>query len=248
MFKTDIEEFIFREKLPFDNRLFFLQHLVPYVFFKPTCGNQRVLEIGIGDGFGSYYLSKDASYVVGLDIDFSVRDNLKKYIDRYKVKNIFFLCADAVYLPFRDSSFDRVICSQVIEHIPEDGLLNFLQEIYRVLKTGGQGLICTLNIENSKKNPATYEKFPQHHKEFNRREFKGLLSKVFPGVELRGVDLSLRHRFFRRLKRWGFLKYDLCGCNPVRKFYERISCADFRVCSAPSKTSLDLIGLCTKTP
>lgn len=38
-------------------------------------------------------------------------------------------------LPFRAESFDSVICSEVLEHVPEP--LSVLSECFRVLKTGG---------------------------------------------------------------------------------------------------------------
>ena len=42
--------------------------------------------------------------------------------------------ADATKLPFRDSSFDVVICSEVLEHIP--GNREAIAELVRVLKQG----------------------------------------------------------------------------------------------------------------
>ena len=42
---------------------------------------------------------------------------------------------DAVHLPFRDGAFDRVICSEVLEHIPDD--LAVMRELARVLRAGG---------------------------------------------------------------------------------------------------------------
>ncbi len=43
--------------------------------------------------------------------------------------------ADISKLPFRDRSFDLVICSEVLEHIPQDG--QAMGEIVRVLRPGG---------------------------------------------------------------------------------------------------------------
>jgi hypothetical protein len=39
-----IKEFIFDGRVPFDNRLFFIQHLKPYDFFFASCKGKRVLE------------------------------------------------------------------------------------------------------------------------------------------------------------------------------------------------------------
>ncbi|MCD6095136.1 MAG: class I SAM-dependent methyltransferase [Thermoprotei archaeon] len=42
----------------------------------------------------------------------------------------------AQYLPFRDSCFDKVIASHVIEHL--DDPIMFLKEVRRILKIGGR--------------------------------------------------------------------------------------------------------------
>jgi SAM-dependent methyltransferase len=42
---------------------------------------------------------------------------------------------DATALPFADSSFDRIIASEVLEHVPDDGVA--LRELARVLRPGG---------------------------------------------------------------------------------------------------------------
>jgi SAM-dependent methyltransferase len=40
---------------------------------------------------------------------------------------------------FRDSTFDLILCSHVLEHIPED--LAAMRELYRVLKEGGTCIV-----------------------------------------------------------------------------------------------------------
>jgi SAM-dependent methyltransferase len=42
---------------------------------------------------------------------------------------------DGTRLPFPDATFDRIICSEVLEHIPDDEAA--LRELHRVLKPGG---------------------------------------------------------------------------------------------------------------
>jgi len=46
------------------------------------------------------------------------------------------IVGDAQYLPFRDSCFDKVIASHVIEHL--DDPIMFLKEVRRILKIGGR--------------------------------------------------------------------------------------------------------------
>ncbi len=42
---------------------------------------------------------------------------------------------DGTGLPFPDATFDRIICAEVLEHIPDDGAA--LAELWRVLRPGG---------------------------------------------------------------------------------------------------------------
>ena len=232
-----MERFVIEGNFPYSNRHFFVQHLVPYVFFKHLCQGKHILEIGTGDGFGSFYLSQGSCAVVALDLDFSRSQCLKRLIEGARAVNIHFVNADALALPFLSHSFDAVIACQVIEHIPQDRLTCFLAEIHRVLKDDGACLLVTLNVENNIKNAATYEKFYQHHKEFNKQELHGAVSEIFPSVEVFGLGVSLRHRVFRRLKRWGIR---------VESFYEHIVPGDFSVTRDVSRHSLDLFALCRK--
>ena len=46
--------------------------------------------------------------------------------------------ADICNLPFKENSFDIILCNHVLEHIPDD--TKAMQEMYRVLKPGGWGI------------------------------------------------------------------------------------------------------------
>lgn len=46
--------------------------------------------------------------------------------------------ADICNLPFKDESFDVILCNHVLEHIPDDQ--KAMQELFRVLKKGGWGI------------------------------------------------------------------------------------------------------------
>lgn len=58
--------------------------------------------------------------------------------------------ADICNLPFPDKSFEVVLCSMVLEHIPDD--IKAMQEIRRILKPGGKAFI-TVPIQSG----TTYE-------------------------------------------------------------------------------------------
>ena len=101
----------------------------------------RVLDLGCGEGRHAItaYLNQ-AVDVVGLDL--SQRD-LQTARERYtdfhdpddSSRSVAFLRASGLRLPFADASFDKVICAEVLEHIPD--YESVLAEIHRVLKPGG---------------------------------------------------------------------------------------------------------------
>lgn len=46
--------------------------------------------------------------------------------------------ADICNLPFKDGSYDVILCNHVLEHIPDD--VQAMKELYRVMKPGGWGI------------------------------------------------------------------------------------------------------------
>lgn len=47
--------------------------------------------------------------------------------------------ADICDLPFKDESFDFILCNHVLEHIPDDK--KAMQELYRILRPGGTAIL-----------------------------------------------------------------------------------------------------------
>lgn len=94
-------------------------------------GASRILDIGCGRG-GQTARLKNA---VGLDVDLPRLRFAKSISDND------FVLAHANWLPFRDDSFDRVIMSEVIEHLPDQS--GAVEEVDRVLSAYGRFLIQT---------------------------------------------------------------------------------------------------------
>lgn len=103
-----------------------------------------VLDLGCGEGRHviSVYLEED---VQAVGVDLSVKD-LKASKEKFTAfaqpenteKSFGLSAANALQLPFADNTFDKIICSEVLEHIPDYEAA--LGEISRVLKPGG--LFC----------------------------------------------------------------------------------------------------------
>jgi len=100
----------------------------------------RLLDVGCGTGRHVISACRRRCVVVGIDRDLWELEALKflgfclgmegRLLARAGVAQ-----ADALHLPFTDASFDRIICTEVFEHVPDDTLL--LAELARVLRPGG---------------------------------------------------------------------------------------------------------------
>lgn len=78
---------------------------------------EKMLEIGIGNGFVSKYLQERGLDIVTLDIDRRLKPGIIGTI---------------LDLPFANESFDVVVCCEVIEHLPFGDLNKAFSEIFRV--------------------------------------------------------------------------------------------------------------------
>ena len=103
---------------------------------------ERVLDVGCGEGRHSWEACKrNDCLVCASDID---ETNLKKahyalYLMKQEgeIRGKWLLSrCNITSLPFKDASFDKVICSEVLEHVPDD--LQGIRELVRVLKDGGK--------------------------------------------------------------------------------------------------------------
>ena len=214
---------------------FFAEHLKVYEFLKGEACGKKVLEIGCGDGYGAAYLADAALEVTAVDYEEGVVTAARV---KYGRPNLKFLPMEAGALRFEDCSFDVVCSFQVIEHILEPDIPRYLSEIKRVLRPEGAFYLSTLNLEHAMKgSPMTYKKNPAHCKEFILEELRRLLLSQFPKVEIYGLHLTPRHRFYQRLKKIGL---------PVTGFYSSITTADFEVTASNLRKAVSFICVCNK--
>ena len=90
----------------------------------------RCLEVGCGHGFHIAGLAPYTKEFIGLDI--SEGELKKAAINTKNLDNVSFKKGDVENLPFENSSFDLVLCSELIEHLLTPN--KALDEMRRVLK------------------------------------------------------------------------------------------------------------------
>jgi SAM-dependent methyltransferase len=103
---------------------------------------ERMLDLGCGAGRHAFEAMRRGARVVALDSSpgelewvTAMMGSLREKGEAPPGSTGTAVRADAVRLPFRDGSFDRVIAAEVLEHIPADG--QAVRELTRVLRRRG---------------------------------------------------------------------------------------------------------------
>jgi SAM-dependent methyltransferase len=94
-----------------------------------------VLDVGCGDRPYDT-LFQDAEVLVGFDVPSNAHADLHGSIDA---------------IPVEDASFDRVLCLQVLEHVPDPAAA--VRELRRVVRPGGRVLLTTHGVYPFHPNP-----------------------------------------------------------------------------------------------
>lgn len=110
-----------------------IEELVDY-FVPDGC---QALDVGCGTGINTSRLKSKTSNLFGFDIADYRREPYKQDFQ--------YVLGSPDKLSFGNSQFDLITTWDVIEHVEND--LNFLHEIYRVLKPGGLVLLSTPNCK-----------------------------------------------------------------------------------------------------
>jgi len=112
-----------------------------YSLLRPERG-QRVIDVGSGYGDAAYLLSQDypaIEQIVGADINPEYCEGALNFLkERGRPDNVEIKVADAQNLPFPDNYFDRAICAEMLEYVPDP--TRTISEVCRVLKPDGIAL------------------------------------------------------------------------------------------------------------
>ncbi len=158
-----------------------------------------ILDVGSGGGYFTKILAEKSNFVIGLDKSFINAKNAKRSMNNEKASD--FVVGDATRLPFKKKVLDKILATEIIEHIENDTL--FIEECERTLKDKGSILItapCTnptfsLNWLTRLSGVNIETDFGHVRKGYARKEMETLLSSK----NLRIIKVGYFSQFFSEL-------------------------------------------------
>ena len=152
-----------------------------------------VLDLGCGEGRHAITAHLDKA-VDAVGVDLCLTD-LKTTVEKYRPMaqhasegaSLALSCANALQLPFADDTFDKIICSEVLEHIED--WQGALAEIERVLKPGGA--FCA-SVPRSWPERICWTFSREYH------DYEGGYLRIFNARELRRDIESFGFRYYHR--------------------------------------------------
>ena len=172
------------------------------VFYLNAIPHGRLLEVGCGSGRMLKAMQDKGWHAVGVDPDPIAIKNAKS-------KGLVVHQGILADQKFKNDSFDAIVLSHVIEHVPDP--LSLLKECERVLKPGGHLVLITPNNKSFchqlfKSDWRSLEP-PRHLYVFNLETLKQISRKAgFHNVKLETTIRDVNNTFIasRALQRYGF--------------------------------------------
>jgi SAM-dependent methyltransferase len=170
---------------------------------------ETLLDLGCGAGRHTFEAMKRGARVVAADLDGAALKDVKAWAeamieteDLPEGAGASPINADALSLPFADGSFDRIIVSEVFEHVPLDEA--GMREVRRVLKPGG---IAAVTV-------------PRWWPEV----VMWILSREYHSNEGGHVRIYRRRQLIRRLRRSGLVAFESHHAHAFHSFYWWLKC------------------------
>ncbi|MEI7556138.1 methyltransferase domain-containing protein [Candidatus Chlorohelix sp.] len=139
----------------------------------PHTSGIRALDLACGTGWWFSHLARTLpsdAHIVALDWSSAMLEMAhSRLLELELVNGVSLLQGDAYQLPFDSHSFDGVLLSFWLGHVPNDRTAEFLQEVKRVLRTGGHILV----LESAPFPNQSEEEMQQH--EFKDGRVRGIL-------------------------------------------------------------------------
>tara|TARA_R110001599_G_scaffold145321_1_gene327606 strand:- start:57609 stop:58388 length:780 start_codon:yes stop_codon:yes gene_type:complete len=150
----------------------------------PVRAADRVIDVGCGDGALIHFCAKLGAEVVFIDRDETALAKTEAKIAASPARAHRAIQSDCNPIPLPDNAGDLVICTEVLEHVPDPEV--FLRELVRVTRPGGQLLITVPDSRSEQFIAATappqYFMEPNHIRIFTAQQFRDLVQSA--GLEI----------------------------------------------------------------
>ncbi len=148
-----------------------------YHFARQQFGGQdHVLDIACGDGYGCRILAEQAGQVLGVDIN---QPLIAANQQKNAAANISYDVGDCFALSLPDGAVTGATAMELIEHLPVDQVDRFVKEVRRVVAPGGR-FICSTPQNSHGDIPVV----PWHVKEYSVAELRAILERHFSSVKI----------------------------------------------------------------
>jgi len=166
-----------------ESESFFRKANLKFKEFLGDVKNKKILDVGCGVGSLSFYLAKNGANVIGIDLSKKSIEFCKKEAHK-KELTIGFKEMNAQIPDFEDESFDIIVGSRVVHHLPDIEL--FFKECRRILKHKGyivfiEPLKKNIIVELNRKFFAPQKRTKHEHPLFISYVF--LAKSVFGSIE-----------------------------------------------------------------
>jgi phosphatidylethanolamine/phosphatidyl-N-methylethanolamine N-methyltransferase len=115
-----------------------------------------VLDLGIGTGVSLNFYPRDRGRIIGIDLSAGMLREARKKIRERGLERAFVFQANALELPFADSTFDHVFISHVISVVSDP--VRLVREAQRVAKPGSR-IVIVNHFQSTNRFIALLEKW-----------------------------------------------------------------------------------------
>ena len=98
---------------------------------------KKILDLGCGLGRHTNFFAKRGFETFGFDLSQDAIEKAKKYAESENL-DVNFKIGDMLKLPYKENSFDAILCMNVISHTDTDGMKKIIDELHRVLRKNGE--------------------------------------------------------------------------------------------------------------
>jgi len=180
-----------------------LRTMARYKFVGNLIKGKRVLDVGCGEGLGTWMLRKYCNYIEGVDVDKDAIDWAKKHY-----KEVRFSCNDILsYTP--QLWYDTIVCVDFIEHIPKKDECKLMAYLCGNIKNNGFCVIGTPNKEMKKYESP--EAKAGHINMYDHERLEKLMKKYFQNVFMFGMNDEVVYTGFKPMCQYLFA----IGVNPL---------------------------------